>query len=169
MVPDSNFVITTKNFYAPLRAANMDTDSGGLEESTQKEVVQGKTGRPPPIILMSSENLIQLQKQLKNVVKDDFEFRSTRSGTRVFTKGMADFEAVKAHFSQNNLSYVFFFPKAQKPVKAVIRHLPPNTSAEDISDGLVNRGFDVVRVKQMTTTRRSSTKNHLQKPSNSSL
>jgi hypothetical protein len=70
---------------------------------------------------------------------------------------MADFEAVKTHFSSNNPSYYSFFPKSQKPVKAVIRHLPPDTPAEDISDGLVNRGFDVISVKQMTTTCRSPT------------
>jgi hypothetical protein len=37
----------------------------------------------------------------------------------------------------------------------VIRHLPINTPAEDICEGLVSLGFDVVNVKQMTTTRRS--------------
>jgi hypothetical protein len=38
-------------------------------------------------------------------------------------------------------------------MKAVIRHLPHNTPAEDISDGLVSLGFDVISVKQMTATR----------------
>jgi hypothetical protein len=37
----------------------------------------------------------------------------------------------------------------------VIRDLPQNTPAEDISDGVVSLGFDVVSVKQMTATRRS--------------
>jgi hypothetical protein len=37
----------------------------------------------------------------------------------------------------------------------VIRHLPYTTPAEDISDVLVSLGFDVVSVKQMTSTRRS--------------
>jgi hypothetical protein len=40
-------------------------------------------------------------------------------------------------------------------MKAVIRHLPHNTHAEDISDGLLSLGFDVISVKQMTATRRS--------------
>jgi hypothetical protein len=83
-------------------------------------------------MLSAKTNLIHLQKQLKNVVKADFEFRNTRNGTRVITKGMADFEAVKSHLSNNNLSYFSFFPKTQKPIKAVIRHLPPDTPAEDI-------------------------------------
>jgi hypothetical protein len=50
-------------------------------------------------------------------------------------------------FEGNNLSFFTFFPKSEKPIKAVIRHLPPNTPAEDICDGLVTLGFDVVSVK----------------------
>jgi hypothetical protein len=68
---------------------------------------------------------------------------------------MADFLAVKSHFKGINLSIYTFFPKTEKPIKAVIRHLPLHTYAEDICDGLVSLGFDVVGVKQMTTTRRS--------------
>jgi hypothetical protein len=38
---------------------------------------------------------------------------------------------VKAHFDSRNLSYYVFFPNSEKPIKAVIRHLPINTRAED--------------------------------------
>jgi hypothetical protein len=88
------------------------------------------------------------------VVSEDFEFRSTRNGTRVITRGIADFQSVKSYFENDNLSYCFF-PKHEKPIKAVIRHLPHNTPAQDISDGLVSLVFDVIKVKQMTTNRRS--------------
>jgi hypothetical protein len=67
---------------------------------------------------------------------------------------MADFQSVKSHFDSQNLSYYSSFPKSEKPIKVVICHLPHNTPAEDISDGLVSLGFDV-SVKQMTSTRRS--------------
>jgi hypothetical protein len=40
-------------------------------------------------------------------------------------------------------------------MKPVLCHLPHNTTAEDISDGLVRLGFDVIRVKHMTDTCRS--------------
>jgi hypothetical protein len=86
------------------------------------------------------------------VVSEDLEFRNTRNGTRVITRGMADFQSVKSYFDNHNLSY-FFFPKKEKPVKAVIRHLPHNTPAQDSSDGLVSLGFDIINVKLMTTTR----------------
>jgi hypothetical protein len=41
----------------------------GAEASTLEEAVPGKEGRPPSIILTSTTNLIQLQRQLKNVAK----------------------------------------------------------------------------------------------------
>jgi hypothetical protein len=53
-----------------------------------------------------------------------------------------------SNFDSQNLSYYSFFHKSEKAIKAVIRHLPHNTAAEDISDGLVSLGFDVVRVNR---------------------
>jgi hypothetical protein len=59
----------------------MGTEVSGTVANSNEEAVPGKTGRPPPIILTSTTNLIQLQKQLKNVDKENIEFRSTRNGT----------------------------------------------------------------------------------------
>jgi hypothetical protein len=132
----------------------MDTDATA-ETITQEEAVPPKTGRPPPIVLTSAANLIQLQKQLKKVVSENFEFRSTRNGTRLMTRAMTDCNAVHSDFDKNNLSYFTFVPKSDRPIKAVIRHLPLDTPAEDISDGLVSLGFDIVSVKQMSAARRS--------------
>jgi hypothetical protein len=67
---------------------------------------------------------------------------------------LAEIDAVRSYFSNNNISH-YFFPKSHKPIKTVIRQLPPNTPAEDISDGQVTLGFDVVSTKQMTTARGS--------------
>jgi hypothetical protein len=52
-------------------------------------------------------------------------------------------------------SYTSPYPKSQNPMNVVIWHLPVSAAAEDYSDGLVNLGFDVISVKQMSTTRRS--------------
>jgi hypothetical protein len=148
-------VVATRNYFAPLRASDMDTDSTNTEATPREAATPTKPGRPPPIVLTFTVNLILLQKQLKGVVSESFEFCSTRNGTRVITRNMADFQSVKSHFDSQNMSYYSFFPKSEKPIKAVIRHLPLNTPAQDISHGLVILGFDVVSVKQMTATRRS--------------
>jgi hypothetical protein len=68
---------------------------------------------------------------------------------------LADFAVVKSLLETNNLPYFTFHPKYLKPFKAVIRHLPMITPAEDISEGLMELGFDIISVKQMTSTRRS--------------
>jgi hypothetical protein len=133
----------------------MEMDSTS-SETTPVETPAVKSGRPPPIFLTSAINLIHLQKQVKSVLKQDFEFRTTRNRTKIITRDMADFQSIKSHFDTMKLSYYRFFPKSEKPIKAVIRHLPTNTPAEDICGGLVSLGFDVVSVKKMTTTRRSS-------------
>jgi hypothetical protein len=73
-----------------------------------------------------------------------FWVRNTRNGTRVVTKDVVDYQAVKSNFDKNSLSYHTFFPKSEKPIKALLRYLPSNTPSQDISDGLVDLGFDVV-------------------------
>jgi hypothetical protein len=70
----------------------MDTEVSDAEESTQEEATPGKTGRPPPIVITATVNLLQLKKLIKSVVKDNFEFRNTRNGTEPgFSKNLGGF------------------------------------------------------------------------------
>jgi hypothetical protein len=78
---------------------------------------------------------MQLQRQLKGLLKGNFEFCSTRSGIIVVKKEMVDFSTIQSHFKSNNLPYFTFYPKPQNPIKAVIRHILFSTPAEDISSG----------------------------------
>jgi hypothetical protein len=102
--------VATRNFFAPLRTSDMDTDFTNTEATPREAAAPAKPGRPPPVILTSAINLILLQKQLKGVVSENFEFRSTRNGTRVITRNLADFQCVKSHFDSQNLFYYSFFP-----------------------------------------------------------
>jgi hypothetical protein len=119
-----------------------------LASTIKHQVTSCQAGRPHPLVLTSPVNLFQLQRQLNGLLKDNFEFSNTRNRTRVVTKEFADFSVIQLHFESNNLPYFTFYPKSQKRVKAVIRHLPDSACA----DGLVNFGFDVISVKQMSTT-----------------
>jgi hypothetical protein len=65
---------------------------------------------------------------------------------------MADNSVIKEYLSTKNINYFTFNPKSLKPIKAVIRHLPGNTPAEEIYEGLVELGFDIISVNQMSTT-----------------
>jgi hypothetical protein len=103
----------------------------------------------PPIVLSSIVNLIHLYRNIKGFVEDSFEFRNTRNGTGVIIKDMAEFRAIKPYFDKERFHYFSFHPKSQKPIKAVIRHLPKNILAEGISSRLVDIGFRT-NIKQMT-------------------
>jgi hypothetical protein len=61
---------------------------------------------------------------------------------------MADVSAIRSHFESNSLPYFTFYRKSQKPSWRLTVSAP----AEDISDGLANLGFEVISVKQMSTS-----------------
>jgi hypothetical protein len=67
------------------------------------------------------------------------------------SKEMADYSAIRQYLEAKHLNYYTFFPKSEKPIKAVIRHLLHDTPAEDIANSLNDLGFDVINVKQMTS------------------
>jgi hypothetical protein len=147
--------VATKNYYAPLKTIEMETQKEENDSATAQEDKQRTTGRPPPIVLTSAINLIHLQSKLKELVKGNFEFRNTQSGTRIICTEMSDYSVIRTYLDSKSLNYYTFYSKSEKPIKAVIRHLPTDTPAEYISNGLIDLGFDVVSVKQMTSTRSS--------------
>jgi hypothetical protein len=67
---------------------------------------------------------------------------------------MADYSAMNSFLEINNPHYFTFFPISEKPIEAVIRHLPPDTLAEDISYSLEDVGY-VINMRQMMATRRT--------------
>jgi hypothetical protein len=105
--------------------------------------------------MTSATSLIRLQSDLKEHVKGEYEFRNTRNGTRFITKEMAEYSAMKSSPEKNNLQYFTFSPKSEKPIKAVICHLPPDMPAEDISNSLEDLGFNIINVRQLTTNQRA--------------
>jgi hypothetical protein len=66
---------------------------------------------------------------------------------------VALYSGIKSNTEKNNLHYFSFFPNFEKTIKAAVRHLPPDTPAEDISSSLEGLGFNVNNVGQMTATR----------------
>jgi hypothetical protein len=115
--------VQVKNYFAPLRAVEMDEERTTKEETSIVEDIEvqqpspSNSGRPPPIVLTSITNFIQMQRQITKITTGNFEFRNTRNGTRIVTKEMADFSAVKKCLERTNLPYYPYFPKSENPVK----------------------------------------------------
>jgi hypothetical protein len=73
-------------------------------------------------------------------------------------KEMADSSTICSHFKCSNLTYFIFNPKSQNLINDVVGHLPFTAPAEDILDGLVDLGFDVISAKQISATLQSPAK-----------
>jgi hypothetical protein len=79
------------------------------DTNKQQQPPNSQRGRPPPIILTATVTLMQLQRQLKGIVKGSFEFRNIRNGTRIVSKEMADYSAIKEYLSSQTLNYFTFY------------------------------------------------------------
>jgi hypothetical protein len=77
-------------------------------------------------------------------------FRNTATGTQITTKNMDDYRAIQTFLANKGHPYFLFYTKTEKPIKAVIRHLPSNTSSEDITVALQELGYEVISVRQMS-------------------
>jgi hypothetical protein len=99
----------TRNVYAPLTTMDVEIGNETTEETEPSTHQQQRTakgaGRPPPIVFTSSVHLIKLERGIKNIVKNKYEFRTTRNGIRAMKKEMADYSAIKHHFEQNSLHF----------------------------------------------------------------
>jgi hypothetical protein len=110
--------------------ADHGDDAGDTTERQQHQAPFSQAGRQSPIVLTSQGSPMQLQRKLKGLLKGNFGFRNTKSGTRVVMKGMAYFSAIRSHYESNILPYFTFYPKSQKPIKAVIQYLPVSTTSQ---------------------------------------
>jgi hypothetical protein len=135
--------VVRKNYYAPLMTVPMEGAEVCRETPFSDNSIE--KCRPPPIVLTSEVNLLSTHKDLKAFVNAKFFFRNTASGTRITTKSMADYKIIQKLLGQKCLPFFTFYIKGDKPVKAVIRHLPNNTSSENISVALQELGYEVIR------------------------
>jgi hypothetical protein len=86
------------------------------------------------------------------MIKGTFEFRTIRNGTKVVTKDMDEYLALMRQLDASKIPDYTFHPKSVKLTKAIIRHLPGDTPAKDISDEILALGFNVTSVRLMTAT-----------------
>jgi hypothetical protein len=100
-------VVATGNFFAALRTTTVDSGAPGTESTPAEEAISGKSGWRLSLVL-SATNLIQLQKQLKGEAKQMVQFHSIGNRTRVLTKHVVDYHAMKAFFENMNWAFSTF-------------------------------------------------------------
>jgi hypothetical protein len=76
-VKQTPVAVPTRKFFAPLRTNDMDTETNGANKTLPEQEAPRKSRTLPPIVMTSSKNLIQLQSDLNENVKGEYEFRNT--------------------------------------------------------------------------------------------
>jgi hypothetical protein len=79
----------------------------------------------------------------------EFLFWNTATRTQITIKSMVDYSAYKNSSMRKIFTSLQF--TQDKLVKAVIRHLPGNTCAENITVALHKTDYNMISVKQMTS------------------
>jgi hypothetical protein len=82
--------VLTRNFFAPLRPADMDTETTEGETTLLGQKAPRKPSRPPPIMMTSTTNPFDSNDHIKGKHK----FQKTRNGTRIITKDRADYSVM---------------------------------------------------------------------------
>jgi hypothetical protein len=99
--PDRQLLCTTK-----FEADSDSTDVGGAdsEHCTQQQQTPllDAVGRPYPIIITASINLLKFQGELRPATKNMFVFRTTRNGIKVVAKDLVDDPALMHHLDTRN-------------------------------------------------------------------
>jgi hypothetical protein len=99
--------------------------------------------------MTSTTNLIRLQSDLKERVKWEYDFRNTRNCTRIITKEMANYSAMKPYLERNNL------PKFWKAYKGCNPSPSPRYASGRHFQQPEDLGFNVISVRQLTTNQRA--------------
>jgi hypothetical protein len=66
--------VLTHNFFAPLRTTDTDMETAGAENAILEQEAPKRSGRPPLVVMNSTTNLIELQNDIKEHVKGEYEF-----------------------------------------------------------------------------------------------
>jgi hypothetical protein len=148
--------MAANNTFAPLRDVFMDNAQTGSERNASKSSGTNESTakcRPHPIAITSEAELTSLQREIKSVVSGEFLSRNTATGNRITTKSTLDYNATQKFLTEQNLHFSTFYTKTDKLVKAVIRHLPANISAQDMIVAFQEIDYDVISLQQMTAKR----------------
>jgi hypothetical protein len=100
-----------------------------------------KSARPRPVTLTSPGDIISFQQEIKSISQDHFSLGTTGARIRIFTHYMGDYKVSLSYLSEHNIHHFIFYCQSEKPIQPVIRHLPMNTSSQDIA--LALRSCDV--------------------------
>ncbi|GFV94207.1 nucleic-acid-binding protein from transposon X-element [Trichonephila clavipes] len=159
--PVTNFCIDLTNRFEGLETqepiatpvAGTSTDNASATSSnknTTTVVPENERKLPPPVFLKITEDY---RVHLKTVTNFMHKLRNKMSGEyiKLCCDTHEQFDSLN-NFLENKTDFEFYSitPKHLRPIKVVIKGLPKNSKTTDIQQDLLDLGFTVERVSQLT-------------------
>ena len=130
--------------------SNLTMDTNETETTVTERAVMKKEPRPPPITVLNRDNFFKQNKEIKALLKGDLKVVNTSQGLRYYTSSEEDFRALKQHFVTKKQEHFTFQLRKDLPLRVVLKRLPANADPGEVKDELINIGYPVRSVKQMT-------------------
>ena len=150
-VPSSSDVrpASSKKPEKVIQVSDVDTSETVVPTATNRSVAK-KSPRPPPITVMGHEAIFKTNKELKALISGDLKAVNTKDGMRYYTNTEDDYKKVRNYFDQKKKQYFTHQIKSELPLRVVIKRLPISADPEEIKAELIELGYPVKSVKQLS-------------------
>lgn len=117
--------------------------------STTSNSVQSKTKKPPPIVLTTKlPNFFSENQKFRTNLQGNLRIVYSNEGIKYLCDNDKDYNRLVDIFSANKYEFYSFTSTNNRPIRVLIKNLPPNITEAEISDELKSLNFPVLNVQQ---------------------
>ncbi|GFT59599.1 nucleic-acid-binding protein from transposon X-element [Trichonephila clavipes] len=151
LILSPNFNIETGNKFNNLKEQEIAAASNenNANDDSPPDTTANKNYLPPPIMLKTSQ---EIREHMRVITKAFPKIRSKLSGEliKLYTDNSIDYYKLLKLLDQEKYQYHVITPKAERPIKVVVKGLPKETAIIDIKSDLIEQGFPEAKVAQLT-------------------
>lgn len=122
-------------------------EKGGAKDSEKVKEKEKKESRNPPICFSRVDQEIAREILKKNEV--DFKIQIGNEEARIITSGADNYRKVLDLLEKNHIEAHWHQRKDDRPLHAVVRHIPPELGLEEIKEDLEAKGIKVQSIGRM--------------------
>nr|CAD7572090.1 unnamed protein product [Timema californicum] len=149
--PKKTALTVTNKFDALKRADNITSTPDDQNTDKQPQTATATTPkiRYPPIVTLGTQNYNKITKLAKEI-GTEIKITYVANGLKIHTTNKQEFELVQHLLKDMKQEFHTYTLPRDKPLKVVIKGLPPNMATEDIQQELMGLGFPVTDVRQFS-------------------
>lgn len=128
------------------------------EDANEDEAYYNNQSQPtpqsyniPPIVVYSYfKEHVKAVKELQKNLNEDVDLKYKGKKIIILTKTVADHTYVRKELEEADLPFTTRTPLTERELKLVIRNLPPNITADEVKNDLIEKRLPVINVSQIT-------------------